>query len=257
MPVTPPPRAKRQQTTIHYAPRAPQAPRINQWGPFGLGGVQRPGAVQPSYIPAASQAGGVNIAAPTPTGGGDIRDPAYWLSLSNIDEYYGTHKAQIGEQGRQDKEALDRALTMLGANSEGQFKANNYDISGTLNQGSFYRDIQSAKTNANKAGLFYSGQLGQNIGDITQGYTQKVGGLKADYTGRQNLRDIDLSSTETQFAPGGIKYKEAGVAAADRRTQALINNPPAPTPTQADLVSQIVQHYIKPKPIRRPGFGKR
>lgn len=176
-------------------------------------------AAQAPTMPAAPSA---PAAPPAPSStpaaqGPDIRDPAYWLDQANINQYYGTQSAQYTALSAQDKIALDRATTLLGENET--------------------KGLHAADVGANKAGLFYSSELGKTRGDIELNYTRDVFNANQDYTGRQQLRDIGQRDLVAQFGPGGLKTQEALQAGKDRQLardqEAAKNNALASPPTAA------------------------
>lgn len=182
------------------------------------------------YAPAPIQQTSMATAAPTTPASTtpDIRDPSYWTDIANVDQYYGTQKAQFGEERRQDIESRDRALTILGEKEP--------------------QDIRKTQEGANKAGLFYSSVLGRDLGNLRTDYARQRETIGSGYTGRENLRQIGESALNTQYAPGGIKYREAANAGAGRATAYAESHPPPPqdtqiSPSQAALVAQIVQSY--------------
>lgn len=229
MPRTPPPKAKRRPTNISYAPRAPSAPKIHPFqGAIGLSGHTTTfPAAQHSYSAAPSQASaatnpGAATAAPAP----DIRDPEYWLNLANIKQYYGTAQATLQAESTQDELARDRALGILGLKGPtDKFKSGNYDAGGVQNQGTYYSDIRKTEEGANKAGLFYSGILGRDKGDILTSYEQRRGGLVEEEKGRQDLRDISGRDLLAQYGPGGIQERTALETARQRQLERDANNP--------------------------------
>lgn len=206
-------------------PKIPAAHRMNtKFAPFGAMKNVNVAGPQTAFNPVTPQASGVSMGAQAtgPTAP-DIRDPEYWLNIENIKQYYGTTQAGYGEQRRQDVEARDRALTILGEKEP--------------------TDVRQASESANKAGLFYSGILGRNLGDIATSYTRQREQIGSDFTGRENLRQIAEQGLKDQYGPGGIQERTSIYSAGERAKQAAIDNPPPPI---AQTGAQYLAQAAKP-----------
>lgn len=178
--------------------------------------LKAPSAPSVPYTPAASQASsapGLNPAQPYDY----TADPTYMNDLTAISQHYGYENERINQASGQDKIALNRAYSIMGASPAdpntglggGTFQPGVYDTAGNRMTGTIYSDRQSAASSANKAGLFYSGQLGQNLGDINLSYTNKVGELQSNFKGAEDLRDIQRRELTSTYGPGGTMETQA------------------------------------------------
>lgn len=193
-------------------------------------GIKPPSAPSVPYTPGASTA----EATATPSSANNtanynyLDDPSALLDQASIVQRYGTESAKLGLAHSQDQIALQRAYSMLGADSQGAFKSSNYDQGGVQNAGSYYTDIRKAQEGANKAGLFYSGISGRDIGDIKTSYAQRTGDLNQNYQNAEDARAIDRRDLEANLGPGGIADRRVIQEGQDRfaaaaSAQALID----------------------------------
>jgi hypothetical protein len=85
-------------------------------------------------------------------------------------------------------------------------------------------DTLNAKNNANKAGLFYSGALGKQLGDINTTYTDDVADINKGYTRRSAVRTAARQALEM-----GLPIDEAAAwtEAVGRQEGRDAANPPA------------------------------
>lgn len=180
--------------------------------------LKAPTAPSVPYAPGASTAN----ATATPTsanasaGYNYLDDPTALLDQASIVQRYGTESAKIAQASSQDRIALDRAYTMLGADKSGAFKQGVFGSGGVQNEGSYYGDIRKAQEGANKAGLFYSGISGRDIGDIKTSYAQRAGELTQNYQNAEDARAIDRRDLEGNLGPGGIAERRVIQEGADR-----------------------------------------
>lgn len=193
-----------------YKKRMPPRPK-NQ-------GVKAPSAPSVPYSPGASSAG--NTATPgsanTSAGYNYLDDPTALLDQASIVQRYGTESAKIAEASTQDRIALNRAYSMLGADSSGAFKSGVFGNNAVQNEGTYYSDIRKAQEGANKAGLFYSGISGRDIGDIKTSYANRTGDLNQNFQNAENDRAIGRRDLEGNLGPGGIAERRVIQEGTDR-----------------------------------------
>lgn len=211
-------------------------------------GLKPPSAPTVPYAPSGSTAGATATpgSANATAGYNYLDDPTALLDQASILQRYGVESAKIAEASTQDKIALNRAYSMLGADQSGAFKSSNYDQGGVQNEGSYYTDIRKAQEGANKAGLFYSGISGRDIGDIKTSYANRTGELNQNFQNAENNRVIDRRDLEGNLGPNGIANRRIIQEGTDRfnaaaSQQALIDaingssnggSPAAPAPVQ-------------------------
>jgi hypothetical protein len=115
------------------------------------------------------------------------------------------------------------------------------------------KDEQQTREGANRQGLFYSGQLGQRLGDLTTQYARREGDQQQNYQRREAARVAAIDALNQ-----GASVEDAGITAAllDRLTagdveaagsSSLVANPTAPAPPVPSVLKVAV-----PKPLRKP-----
>lgn len=125
-------------------------------------------------------------------------------------------------------------------------------------------DLQRADVTHNKAGLFYSGMLGKERGQIEGDYVRQQADTNSDYDARRNARDAARQALEQ-----GYTIEEAAqlAAAADRKTgrdleaadaRALVSEDPAAVdagPTPAAGTATLPRTAVVP-PRHSSGGGR-
>jgi hypothetical protein len=114
---------------------------------------------------------------------------------------------------------------------------------------------QGIKQSANKAGLFYSGQLGKQLGNFEADLTQRQGDINLDFERREQARAAARSAIEQ-----GMPLEEAASLAesATRQVQRdslaadnyMLAPPPAPAPAAAPRT--VAAGRRRPPARRRP-----
>lgn len=138
----------------------------------------------PTYTPTASSAASVGSPAPTPPAAADPKDAQYFNDVAKLDQYYASNKANLSASGQELAANLAKNRSLL---DEQQPK-----------------DQLAAKQNANKAGLFYSGALGKNLGDIATSYARRKSDLQTDFESNQGKINRQLSDLEANYGSQGL-----------------------------------------------------
>jgi hypothetical protein len=151
---------------------------------------------------AASIGGGVPApAAPDP------RDAQYFNDIAKLEQYYATRKADL--QAGTDQDVRDLATSNQALNEQRP------------------KDDLSAKQNANKAGLFYSGFLGKNLGEIETSYAKRRADLQTKFQDNANARARQSADLEANYGATGLNRNDILLAANARQTERDLANPPA------------------------------
>jgi hypothetical protein len=167
------------------------------------------------FSPTTSQAGSVgNNSSAIPQS--DPRDAQYFNDVAKLDQYYQTNKANLGASAQE----LARNLTKNQAELAEQQP----------------KDELSAKQNANKAGLFYSGALGKNLGDISENYAKRRSELQTGYESQSGSIARQLQDLETNYGGNGLMRNDALLGGVGRATAAdqanalsYVQNQPPPS----------------------------
>lgn len=121
--------------------------------------------------PAAPTASQTPTAAPQqPAAPRDPRDAEYYRQMAKLEYTRDESIKDINLDEGYDSANLHKAIRLL--------------------QEQRPQDQTNAKESANKAGLFYSGQLGKQLGDIEVDYTRRQQDLQGDYDYRKSQRDL-------------------------------------------------------------------
>ena len=106
----------------------------------------------------------------------------------------------------------------------------------------YQRQRQATTTAANRAGLFYSGQLGKWLGDIDVEESRRLSDLRQDYERRSEARKALIAKLQEAIQQGRVIGEEDIFAAAvQRAAQADMESPPEATP-----VGEEVERYGEP-----------
>lgn len=163
------------------------------------------------FKPTASTAPTITQPAATPAAAPDPRDATFFNDTAKLDQYYKTTGAGLDLK---ESDAL-RDLT----------KGN------VLLDEQLPKDQLSAKENANKSGLFYSGALSKNLGEIETDYTRKRANLQDTYASGKAGREIERSDLVANYGPNGLLRNDAVINANTRQSDRdLTQGVPAPTP---------------------------
>jgi len=151
------------------------------------------------FSPSPSQAGSVgNNSAAIPQS--DPRDAQFFNDVAKLDQYYQTNKANLGASAQELARNLNKNRAEL---AEQQPK-----------------DELSAKENANKAGLFYSGALGKNLGDISENYAKRRSELQSNFEAGQGSIARQLQDLEANYGSSGLMRNDALLGGIGRATAA-------------------------------------
>lgn len=165
--------------------------------------IGNPKPISPTpFAPTGSSAPAIGTPAPSipPS---DPRDAQYFNDVAKLDQYYSTQKSNLTASGEELARNLTKNNSLL---AEQQPK-----------------DQLSAKQNANKAGLFYSGALGKNLGDIAQSYARRRSDLQTDFESNRGKIDRSLTDLNANYGPSGLMRNDvlqAGIARATANDQA-------------------------------------
>lgn len=121
--------------------------------------------------------------------------------------------------------------------------------------------VQSTRQGANKQGLFYSGQLGKQLGDVNKSYAQQQGDARQQFNRDEAARQAARTAIE---AGAPLEEASAAAAATDRQIQrdqdaasanGLVPNQPASTgaASRPAATPKTVKPKAPPKPrVQRP-----
>lgn len=166
-----------------------------------------------------------NIAGPKdPTTDLSWQDSEFNTTVANLLSQRDQGKSAIVAASRRAAEDRDRNIGLIG---EGRGKAKT-----------------AATQSANKSGLFYSGTLGKNLGDVDTDYNRRVADTNTSYTrGEQDRAEQDRGL--------GTAYDQAWLAAAQQaqsRWQGAAQGTEAPTtPSLAALIAALNASNTKTK----------
>lgn len=161
-----------------------------------------PTAPQP-FSPTPSNASA--IGAPSPSiPQSDPRDAQYFNDVAKLDQYYSSQRSNLTASGQELARNLTKNNSLL---AEQQPK-----------------DELASKQNANKAGLFYSGALGKNLGDIAQSYARRRSDLQTDYESNQGKISRQLTDLDSNYGPSGLMRNDALLSGIGRASASDQNN---------------------------------
>lgn len=155
-------------------------------------GNYKPGRESGPVSPIASQASSIGGGAASPSGPADPRDAQYFNDSAKLLQYHRNRLADI------------------------QSRLNETDRDYTKNSGLLAeqqpKDTLAAKVSANKAGLFHSGFLGKNLGEIETSYARRRGELLENFTGTKAglLRDYANQNADYQLQNNDILLGSIG-----------------------------------------------
>lgn len=193
---------KRQPTTrpSPYGSRTTFATGANQWMKATQNGTRpikfAPAAPTP-VSPVAS--GATSIGGSAQAAQADPRDAQYFNDIAKLEHFYAGRRADLQAAGESDARELQKSNVLL---NEQQPK-----------------DTLSAKQNANKAGLFYSGFLGKNLGEIETSYARRRADLQSNYQNNQDTRARQLQDLEANYGPQGLNRNDILLGAAGRQSE--------------------------------------
>jgi hypothetical protein len=149
----------------------------------------------------------------------DPRDAQYFNDVAKLDQFYSSRRADLTASGQELSRNLVKNRGLL---AEQQPK-----------------DELGAKQNANKAGLFYSGALGKNLGDIAQSYARRRSDLQSEYESNSGKITRNINDLDTNYGPNGLLRNDAllggiGRASASDQVNAMgLAAQAGPAPTTA------------------------
>lgn len=172
----------------------------------------RPPSAPTPFSPTTSSASSIGTQAPSipPS---DPRDAQYFNDVAKLDQYYSTQKSSLTASGEELVRNLNKNNTLL---AEQQPK-----------------DELASKQNANKSGLFYSGALGKNLGDIAQSYARRRSDLQTDYESNKGKIERSLTDLTANYGPTGLLRNDALLGGVGRATANDQNNALALAATQS------------------------
>lgn len=191
-----------------------------------------PAAPVSSVGSSAAGIGGVSAAsAPDP------RDAQYFNDVAKLEQYYATRKADLQAAG--DKDARDLATSNQALDVQRP------------------KDDLSAKQNANKAGLFYSGFLGKNLGEIETSYAKRRADLQTSFQDNAAARARQSADLDANYGANGLNRNDILLAANARQTERDVANPvadpvPLATPAAAGAGNYATLSAAQKKFARRP-----
>jgi hypothetical protein len=151
-------------------------------------------AVAAAFAPAQAPA---QAAGPASDSNADLKaflDSQYATNAANLKAQLGFKTAQVEQDDANDETSYREALRRMEAQRP--------------------RDDQSAKESANKAGLFYSGTLGKNLGDIATNYQQRADDAGAARQSRANQRSAQKTALQSGY---DVDIGDLAQSAAERK----------------------------------------
>lgn len=207
----PQPRITRRVQQPSYGTLPKRFPSTN-FGTYTQRGLTKhlsPGVATPpatAYAPTASAAPSIGTTPAAPPA--DPRDSQYFNDVAKLDSYYTSRRADLTASGEQ----LTRDLAKNNQTLDEQQP----------------KDTLSAKQNANKAGLFYSGALGKNLGEIETSYAKRRSDLADSFKDATGANTRALNELDTNYGPSGLMRNDAllsGIGRASSLDQTLgVNN---------------------------------
>jgi hypothetical protein len=186
---------KRQPTTSFATPKG--FPKILNTRPNPKTFAPRaPSAPTTPFTPTPSSAAAIGTPAPT-IPQSDPRDAQYFNDVAKLDQYYSSQKSNLTASGEELARNLTKNNSLL---AEQQPK-----------------DELTSKQNANKSGLFYSGALGKNLGDIATSYARRRSDLQTEFESGKSKIDRSLTDLTANYGPTGLMRNDvlqAGIARA-------------------------------------------
>jgi hypothetical protein len=208
---------------------------MSQRSPFGAGANKfAPAPAAPVSGVGSSAAGIGGVSAPAAP---DPRDAQYFNDIAKLEQYYATRKADL--QAGADQDVRDLATSNQALNEQRP------------------KDDLSAKQNANKAGLFYSGFLGKNLGEIETSYAKRRADLQTKFQQNADARARQVKDLDDNYGINGLNRNDILLAANARQTDRDLANPPADpvplnTPASAGAGSFALLAAKQKKFARRP-----
>lgn len=173
----------------------------------------------------------------------DPRDATYFNDIAKLEQFYSTRKADLQAGSDQDTRDLAKSNADLDVQRP--------------------KDDLSAKQNANKAGLFYSGFLGKNLGEIETSYANRRAALQTSFQDNQNARARQSADLEANYGAQGLNRNDILLAANARQSERDLANPPttdpatpaiAPTPPPPGGYGTLVQRRALAQKTKKTGF---
>lgn len=178
-------------------------------------------------------------------------DSAYALALANQRANINAKLSQVQQEDANDETTYREALRRMDTQRP--------------------RDDSAAKASANKAGLFYSGTLGKNLGDIATSYAQKQADMLNSRQQRANTRqsqlaqlnagyDVDVSgiaddaisrglTSDTAMADAGYLVRDLGSGGTPAVPKGVV--PAMPRPVHTQSTSRRAVSPVRPMRRRR------
>lgn len=153
---------------------------------ISIGTPSAPSAPQP-FSPTASSASSIGNTPSIPQS--DPRDAQYFNDVAKLNQFYSSQKGDLTASGQELARNLTKNNALL---AEQQPK-----------------DELGAKQNANNAGLFYSGALGKNLGDIAQSYARRRSDLQSSYESNAGTIKRRLADLDANYGPNGLLRNDA------------------------------------------------
>jgi hypothetical protein len=189
--------------------------------PTSVATPRAPSAPTP-FSPTSSSAPTLGTPSATPAAQADPRDAQYFNDVAKLDQFYTSRKADLTASGEELARNLTKNNSLL---AEQQPK-----------------DELSAKQNANKAGLFYSGALGKNLGDVAESYARRKSDLQSSYESSKGTLDRQDADLEANYGAGGLLRNDVLAQTIARQTAA----------DQANAEALAAQQSAAPQPQETP-----
>lgn len=156
----------------------------------------------------------------------DPRDAQYFNDVAKLNQYYSTQKTSLTASGEELVRNLAKNNNLL---AEQQPK-----------------DELASKQNANKAGLFYSGALGKNLGDIAQSYARRRSDLQSEFESNKGTLSRNLTDLETNYGPNGLLRNDALLGGVGRASESDFNNASALAATNSAAPISAIPYSTQP-----------
>lgn len=182
-------------------PKQPKSPLTTTrpiYGGLGQMGPNAGGGPRASQILSA-RAPSAPAAPSAPRSPADPRDAQYLSDVGNIEAGYQRQSADLTAEGKFDRLAHQRALALMAERHP--------------------EDLQDAREAANRRGLFYSGHLGKQLGDLERDYARRVTAEESEFGLRETQRANALDELERLYGTDGIQRLAAYQSAIERAMQ--------------------------------------
>lgn len=216
---------KKNGPTLRPAPKTAAAPA----GQFDVGGAPRPLATPAPFMLPPGTVPWALTPAPTapgkdPSTDSSWQDSGFNSTIANLLSQRDQGRSALVAAGRRAAEDRDRNTSLIG---EGRAKA------------------KTATTqSANKSGLFYSGTLGKNLGDVDTDYDRRTTDTNTAYTRGEEDRAAASAGLDSAFNQA---QQAAAQQAIDRWIKGAAPTEDANTPSLAALIAALTGANTAPK----------